>query len=218
MRVLVADDHVLVRQGFVSFLGSSEASWELDEAVDLYEASEKLTDNKTDILSIDLHMPGMAGISSLESLREQHPDLKIVVMTATEDRQLILACLRIGVNGYIPKSLPSDELLRAVRTIAEGGIYVPTALMRKEAIADPVETRQLPDGVASTLTPRQREVMDLLAQGLSTKMIARRLSLGVGTVKVHLAALYRSLNVHTRTEAVIRSASLPLTEDGPSTA
>lgn len=211
MRVVIADDHALLRESLVGFLRGAFPSWEFGQAGSLDEAKTRLTETATDLLIIDLEMPGMHGSDSLEPLRAENPDVKMAVLTATEDRTVILGCLAAGVHGYILKLDATDELLTAIRTIMDGGVYVPAALsrvIRSAGAPVPALARARAPVAVPTLTARQQDVMTLLAEGLSTKMIARRLSLGVGTVKVHLAALYRALDVHTRMEAVVKAGAL----------
>ena len=211
MRVVIADDHALLREGLVGFLHGAFPDWEFFQAGRLDEASQAVSDNAADLLIIDLEMPGMNGCESLEPLRRVHPELKVAVLTATEDRTTILDCLAAGVHGYILKLDATDELLTALRTILDGGVYAPAALSKMSRSAVPGAAsamRARHETTMPTLTARQMDVMTLLAEGLSTKMIARRLSLGVGTVKVHLAALYRALDVHTRMEAVVKAGSM----------
>lgn len=207
MLIMIADDHALVREGLTGFIAAAHEDWTILQAASFDELSALLDTNPVEILSVDLQMPGMAGVASLTRLRAAHPAIKIVVLTATDERRVILDCLSAGVNGYVLKSGSTAELLVALDTVVAGGIYVPAMLSRVTQAATTTLTPPL-GAQAATLTPRQHDVMVLLAQGLSTKMIARRLSLGVGTVKVHLAALYRALNVHTRTEAVVKSGTL----------
>ncbi len=207
LRILIADDHALLREGFIGLLKVVNNDWEFEQAESFQDVCERLDSADFDVLVIDLQMPGMNGVESLNKLRADQPTLKIAVLTGTETRSVILECLAAGVHGYIPKSLATAELLTAVNTIVSGGVYVPAALSRLAPVPDgpaPAPAAQ----PLSTLTARQHDVMMLLAQGMSTKMIARHLSLGVGTVKVHLAALYRTLDVHTRMEAVIKSGAL----------
>lgn len=208
MRVVMADDHALLREGLVGFLRSAFAGWEIHQASSLDEAVRVVAEHQAELLILDLSMPGMDGCSSLEALRHSNPDLKLAVLTTTDDRHVILECLAAGVHGYILKVDAPDELLTALRTILDGGVYAPAALSRvpRPSAAAPVRARS--DAPMPVLTARQMDVMALLAEGLSTKMIARRLSLGVGTVKVHLAALYRALDVHTRMEAMVKAGAL----------
>jgi DNA-binding NarL/FixJ family response regulator len=211
MRVVIADDHAIMRGVLIDFLRDAFPHWDFDQAADLEEAKQKIANAATDLMMIDLGMPGMDGFRSLPDLRAANPDMKLAVLSGIEDRRVILDCLGAGVHGYIRKADASREILMAIETIMGGGLYAPPALSCiKPATtikAPPPEPPRIKTG-APLLTPRQREVMGLLANGLSTQMIARQMGLGPGTVKVHLAGLYRALGVRTRMEAVLKAGTL----------
>eukprot|EP01037_Dinobryon_pediforme_P012530 gene12530-12619_t len=222
MKLLVADDHALLRQGLLVSLGDAHPDWQFAEAAGLDQALEILSGNTIDMAIIDLNMPGMEGGASLQALREGYPDVRIAVLTATEDRATILECLAAGAHGYILKSDAVEQLVFAIETVLRGQVYVPPALARVvqgaqrtnplPAAATPVpepEIAQPPARIAG-FTPRQADVLKLLAEGRSTKDIARRLALGVGTVKVHLAGVYRVLGARNRMEAVVKAGKVRL--------
>ena len=208
MRVIIADDHALVREGLVTFFQAAEPGWNIQQAASL-DAMTELLEQRTDLVIADLNMPGMHGSDTFAAFREANPDVKVAVLTGNEDRTMILECLSAGVHGYILKADETNELLSAIRTIISGGIYVPARLSHLVAKQAAMPQRA---GASPGLTKRQREVMDLLAKGMSTKSIARQLTLGVGTVKVHLAALYRTLDVHSRMEAIVKVQHLTARE------
>ena len=158
-------------------------------------------------------MPGMAGAESLRALRETYPATKIAVITGQDDRGTILECLSAGVHGYILKASPVEEVMQAIDAILAGRVYVTPALARfgalhpgsqsdAKAIQYPVPGPQSPVQ-APRLTKRQAEVLRLVGQGQPTKQIARALDLGIGTVKIHLAAVFRELHAKNRTEAAL---------------
>jgi DNA-binding NarL/FixJ family response regulator len=226
MRILIADDHALVRQGLRQLLADDElglpnASGDPSflEADGFDAALEVLATRGADLLLIDLSMPGMAGASSLRALREAHPNTKIVVITGWEDRATMLDCLGAGVHGYVPKSFATDQIVKAIEVILDGGVYVPSEIANlngMEALngsgAKDKPAGSLPPMVPglARFTKRQLDVLQLLGQGRSTKEIARALELSEGTVKVHLAAIYRGLNARNRTEAVALASKLQL--------
>lgn len=208
MRVLIADDHALLRAGVVEFLSGVNPDWSFLQANSLDEVMEHLAETTVDLLILDLKMPGMKGVASVQTLRNSHPALNIAVLTGSEDRATILECLSAGVHGYILKSAAAEQLLQAVSTILAGGVYVPPALTRVTQPTEeaPVSLPAAPwSGPPVALTGRQLDVLRLLAEGQSTKEIARMLGLGVGTVKVHLAGVYRALGAHSRMEAVVKA-------------
>jgi two-component system, NarL family, nitrate/nitrite response regulator NarL len=224
MNILIADDHALVRQGLRQLLADDElglpnASGHLTflEADGFDAALEVLATRGADLLLIDLSMPGMAGRDSLRALREAHPSTKLVVITGWEDRTTMLDCLGAGVHGYVPKSFATDQIVKAIEVILGGGVYVPSEIANlagAEAVNGcgkdkPIGATPMVPGVAR-FTKRQLDVLQLLGQGRSTKEIARALELSEGTVKVHLAAIYRGLNARNRTEAVALASKLQL--------
>lgn len=248
MFVLIADDHALVRHGLTGLMRDAHPDWKLAEAASLDETLDNLAVGSADLLLIDLKMPGMDAGTSLAALRDAYPDMRIAVLTGTDDRDVILECLAAGVHGYILKSDAAEQLLSAIDMILGGHVYVPAALTRivrsaappaqpaerrvAEAARAPSPSRpdvsnvqslanvpslasvQPPQSVQSipgqSVTPRQLDVLKLLAEGRSTKDIARQLNLGVGTVKVHLAGVYRALGARNRMEAVVRAGKFKL--------
>ena len=210
MRFLVADDHALVRQGMAGLLRDAHPDWVFEEAATLDDALEILARGPVDILVLDLNMPGMDRSASILALREVYPDMRIAIQTATEDRAVILECLSAGAHGYMLKSDAVSQLVFAIDQILGGHIYVPAALARIApnggASLRLAQMPAQPQARPSGFTPRQFEVLQLLAEGRSTKDIARRLDLGVGTVKVHLAGVYRVLGARNRMEAVVKAS------------
>jgi DNA-binding NarL/FixJ family response regulator len=223
MKVLIADDHALVRQALRQLLGDDELGLaKNDRALSFTEADgfdaalEGLAANGADLMLIDLSMPGMAGAASLRALREAHPQTKIVVVTGWEDRATILECLAAGVHGYVLKSFAPDQIVHAIEIILAGGVYVPPEIANvRTAEAAHSNGSGKPGALAAPAVPantrftkRQLDVLQLLGEGRSTKEIARALDLSEGTVKVHLAAIYRCLNARTPTEAVALAGKL----------
>ena len=213
LRVIIADDHTLIRQGIIGLLAGIFPHWAFLQAGDLPTTEQHLADASVQLLIIDLSMPGMNGSTTLRDLREKHPRLKVAVLTGKDDRTTILSCLNAGVHGYILKIDALEQLLIAVRTILAGGVYVPATLSQvihaagvESLIESQVEPNFTPVS-ALGLTARQQEVLDLLTEGRSTKDIARNLSLGIGTVKVHLSGIYRALGARNRTDAVARAGA-----------
>ena len=207
MRVLIADDHALLRRGLIELLRGVYPDWDFVQASTLDEATTQLDEIEVNLLILDLKMPGMAGVSTVQMLRAKYPNLNLTVLTGSDDRSMILQCLSAGVHGYILKSAASEQLVHAVETIIAGGVYVPPLLSRvahEDEIAPMVrDTAPITPNVP--MTGRQLEVLRLLAEGRCTKDIARVLGLGVGTVKVHLAGVYRALGAHSRMEAVVKA-------------
>lgn len=204
MKAILADDHALFRDGFALLLKQLEPQATVLEAASLDEALLQAERNPdTDLLLLDLSMPGMDGVDSVQGLLNRFPDIPVVILSATESRPLVEALLEIGVAGFIPKSSSSQIMFSALRLVLSGGVYIPPQLLGSGF--------ELPDGsLLSRLTERQREVLRLLADGKTNKQICRELDLSEGTVKAHLNAVYRMLGVANRTEAALLARRLNL--------
>ncbi|MDW9641424.1 response regulator [Sinorhizobium meliloti] len=218
---LIADDDEFFRIALGFILKSKLRFTEIIETGSLDEAIERLSEREDVSLALfDLAMPGMQSVASLAAVRDVHPDLKVAVVSASSRRSDILSALTAGINGYVPKGLGATDLAEAVRAILNGSVYVPPSIAGRASPSE-AETPALGGGVQNEryrtiefLTPRQREVLQLLVQGFSNKEIARKLKLGEGTVKIHMAALFRSLRVRNRQEAAAAGARLlPMTEN-----
>lgn len=207
IRALIADDHELFRSGLKQLLIDALGAEEVREAETLDQAIEILTNEGAgDLVLVDLRMPGMSGAEALAALRDGFPNAKIAVVSAWEERTEILAALSAGVHGYIPKSLSSSEIAAAIQSVVDGRIYVPSAIGRREP-GEPITSSPAPFNGESKLTLRQKEVLNELLKGQASKEIARTLDIAEGTVKIHLAAIYRALGVRTRAEAIAKLKS-----------
>ncbi len=207
MKILVADDHPMVRDALARTLRLLDADVEVIEAADHAAIERVLVAEQPDMALIDLNMPGMNGVASLERLREKHPSLLMVVASGEEDPATIRAVMGTGVAGFLPKSEPPDVLLQALRLVLSGGTYLPA-----RALGDFRAGQLVPSAaVASGLTPRQLDVLRSLMRGQPNKLIARELGLTEGTVKIHIAAILRVLHVRNRTEAVVCARELGIT-------
>jgi DNA-binding NarL/FixJ family response regulator len=213
---LVADDDEFFRMAIRSILLDRLDVAEVVEVGSLDEALERLGERADITIALfDLAMPGMHGPANIGAVRETFPDILVAVVSASRRRQDILISLDAGAHGYVPKGIGIDELTHALRAILDGTIYVPPLLaqMSSNGPDDPgsqfsgIDRRAAPD-VLARLTPRQRDVLELLVKGQSNKEIARELDLGEGTVKIHLAALFRNLGVRNRATAAVAGAQL----------
>ena len=204
IRALIADDHELFRSGMKQLLVDVLHAEDVREAESMDRALEILTaEGAGDLVLVDWRMPGMSGAESLAALRDGFPEAKVAVISAWEERSDILAALGAGVHGYIPKSLSSTQIATALQGILEGRIFVPPAMGKREGA--PGEG----SGGAfkldqDKLTLRQRDVLQELLKGQASKEIARTLDIAEGTVKIHVAAIYRALGVRTRAEAIAK--------------
>jgi DNA-binding NarL/FixJ family response regulator len=213
--VLIADDDEFFRLALKSILVGTLGFSQVIETGSLDEALERMGENAGISLALfDLSMPGMESAASLGAVRECFPATRVAVVSGSQRRRDILLALEAGVHGYVHKGVGAPELARALRTIMDGHIHVPASLADIPPI--PEESRSgmfAPAGSsdassAVSLTPRQREVLQLLVQGKSNKEIARTLTLGEGTVKIHLASLFRNLGVSNRSAAAVAGLHL----------
>ena len=205
--ILIADDHALIRSGVRGFLAGLSEQNRVEAASSLEEVLALLRAQTVDLLLIDLDMPGMHGVASLNTLRESFPALRIAVLSGTDDRHTIVQALGAGVNGYIPKAVLPEELAFAIESILAGRIYLPPSMTTpSQGVPAPAP----PPPATPELTARQDKVLALLTRGLSNKEIARDLNMAEGTVKIHVAGIFRRLDVQNRTEAALRARGLGL--------
>lgn len=200
LRVLVADDHEMVRIAMRVALAGLSPQIDWRDAADGKRVSELLeSDPDIDVALIDFNMPGAAGTGWIAQLRRQFPTVPLIVMSAVEDPQVIRELIDLGVAGFIPKSDQAEVIAQAVRLVLAGGTYAPLRLLSAGPAAQAAHAGTAPAG----LTPRQLDVLHALARGLPNKLIARELGLSEGTVKAHLLAVFRVLRARNRTEAVV---------------
>jgi DNA-binding NarL/FixJ family response regulator len=209
MKAILADDHALFRDGFVLLLQQHEPDMQCRVADTFDDALACLQgDPDVDLLMLDLNMPGMLGARSVQAVQEAHPGLPVVILSGEERASQMEALLAAGASGYIPKSSSAPVMISAIRLVLAGGVYVPPQMMTGARSTPRV---QLPD-TAMHLTGRQLDVLRLLAQGRSNKLICRELDISEGTLKTHINAIYRVLNVINRTEAALEAKRLGLVD------
>ncbi len=199
--IIIADDHPLVRGALRQALTSALGVTAIREAGDLASLSKALaSDEPVDLVLLDLAIPGVSGFSGLLYLRSQHPEIPVVVVSASEDRAVMRRCIEVGAAGFIPKSTDMAEMRQAIRMVLDGEIWTPpdldTVLPPDAVVADMM--RRL-----SNLTPQQLRVLMMLSQGLLNKQIAFELKVSEATVKAHVSAILQKLGVDSRTQAVI---------------
>lgn len=207
---LIADDDEFFRLALKAILTGQLGFTDVIETGSLDAALEQLAERPTIALALfDLAMPGMESAASLGAVRECFPAIRVAVVSGSERRRDILLALEAGVHGYVPKSIGAPDMARAIRTIMEGTIFVPPRLA-EPSTAEERSTPSAPEGSGrpASLTPRQYEVLQYLVQGKSNKEIARALQLGEGTVKIHLASLFRNLGVSNRSAAAVAGLRL----------
>ncbi len=176
--------------------------------------------HELDLILLDLALPDANGVSIIAKLQSLAPTVPVVVLSATEDPVTVQQALEAGAAGYIPKSCSSYETISALRLVLEGEIYVPPALLESLDVLEApaaADSDEPEPGNAAGLSPRQLEVLHLMARGSPNKVIARQLDLAEGTVKLHVASILRALKVNNRTEAVIEAGRRGLLPDADET-
>jgi two-component system nitrate/nitrite response regulator NarL len=203
MRVLIIDDHALFRVGLKGLLEQRNIEV-VGVAADGNEGIELAKTSNPDIILLDLRMPGMGGLEVLKKIREDSQTSPVVMLTTSNDEADLITSLRSGAQGYLLKDMEPDELVGALRDIEKGKSVVAQDLT--DALARMVQgdtNIEDEEGPFSTLTPREHEILCLLADGQSNKLIARNLGISDGTVKLHVKAILRKLGIHSRVEAAV---------------
>lgn len=209
MKVLLIDDHPLILSALQSVIGGLVDDLTMVSAASAEAARELLArDPEIDLVLLDLHLGDADGFDLLGEFRAAHPALPVVVLSASDRHADVMRALDLGAMGFVPKRASTTMLADALRRVLAGEIYMPPQTLR--SVAPPAATAQAPVDASAlrSLTPRQREVMTLLMEGKSNKLIARALGLSVETVKDHVASLLRTLDVSTRTQAVLAIGQL----------
>ncbi len=205
MRLLLCDDHVMFREGLELILGQLDPDVDLIGVGEAEAALQRLAeDDDFDLVLLDIELPGLDGFQALAELRRRHPTVPVVLLSASERPEHVRAALEAGAAGFIPKSTRGSVLLSALRLVLSGGVYVPPLMV--DAPASGAEAAS----PAPELSPRQAEVLRLLARGLTNKEISRVLGIAPGTVKSHVVRIYEALDVTNRTEAAMRMRELGL--------
>ena len=194
IRVLLIDDHALVRAGIRALIGQLEEVEVAGEAAGGREALRLIEELQPDIVLLDIAAPGMSGLEVLTESAKRFPQVRVIVLTVHEAAEYALGALRAGAAGYLPKSAASNELKEAIETVARGETYVSSDIARKTVLEHARESQD--ERSLENLTPRQREILTLIAEGNSTREIARRLKISVKTVESHRAQLMERLNIH----------------------
>jgi DNA-binding NarL/FixJ family response regulator len=208
-RLLIADDHPLFREALQGALATHFDELSIVEADSLESTLEALhAEDDIDLLLLDLHMPGSGDLYGLIRIREDFPLLPVAIISGTEDAQVIGRCMGFGALGFIPKSTPSQQIAAAIAAILDGDEWVPEAVRSQLQTLSQADM-ELADKVA-TLTPQQYRVLFHVHEGLLNKQIAYQLGITEATVKAHMTAIFRKLDVYSRTQAVLLAERLQL--------
>ncbi len=204
IRVLLADDHAVVRAGIRQFLETAGDILVEAEAGDGAEATQLIEQNPPDVAVLDIQMPKMTGIEVTRWIRAHHPRLGVLILTAYDDEPYALSVLQAGANGYVLKTATPEEIIQAVRDVHAGKSVV-DAVIAQKLVARISQPRTAP---VEVLSEREMEVLGLVAKGLTNKLIAVQLNISDRTVQGHLAHIFGKLQAASRTEAVMRAVAL----------
>lgn len=204
IRVLLVDDHTLFRSGIKSLLQRNSDFEVVGEAGDGLEGIKRARSLKPDVALIDLHMPGVSGLEAVKAIAEEMPDVRVLMLTVSEDAQDLIDALRAGASGYLLKNIETDTLIDAIRRAAKGESIVSQQMtakliqgVRKQSSTDPAVMER------DKFSPRERDIMSSLALGESNKEIARKLDLAESTVKIHVQNIFKKLNMSSRVQVAL---------------
>jgi DNA-binding NarL/FixJ family response regulator len=201
MRILLADDHDLVRDSLALLLQGLDPAVEVVHAANLPEALKRAAEPPFDLVLLDINMPGMNRLAGVEQMRKALPEVPIVVVSGQITPDTVMDALKAGAAGFIPKTMAGKAMLNAIRLVLSGERYIPRLVLEGAGAAEGAMPT-VGEGGTAALSRREREVLALLAAGLSNKEIARRLQVETVTVAVHLSSVYRKLGAANRTQAV----------------
>lgn len=209
LKFLIADDHPLFRDALKGALAGNYPDTQIVESDSLQTTLQALDDNSDiDLVLLDLHMPGCENFYGLIRVSEDYPKVPVAVVSATDNVQVIAQVMSFGAKGFMPKSTPSADMAEAIKSILQGQIWLPEGLKAQiEQVSE--EDVSVAQKIAE-LTPKQFQVLRLLQHGLLNKQIAYDLNVTEATVKAHISAIFRKLEVNTRTQAVLLIEKLQL--------
>jgi len=204
IRILIAEDHAVVREGTRELLDREEDLEVVAEAGDGEEAVRLATSQRPDVVLMDIAMPKLDGIEATKRIKAINPAIAVLVLTAYDDDQYVFALLEAGAAGYLLKDVHTDELIKAIRAVYAGESVLHPAIARKviNRFARPTDKRR-EESTLDQLTERELEVLKLAAKGMTNRQIANKLTLSIHTVQAHLSNIFSKLGVGSRTEAVL---------------
>ncbi|AOE65219.1 response regulator transcription factor [Pseudomonas corrugata] len=211
-KILIADDHPLFREAIHNVISDGFPGSEVMETADLDSALALTTEHDDlDLILLDLNMPGMHGLNGLINLRNEAPTIPVVIVSAEQDKQIVLQAITYGAVGFITKSSPRSQMTDAIEQILNGNVYLPPDIIRTQK--NPVgrrlnETPAFPPELLQALTRKQLLVLERMTKGESNKQIAYTLDIAETTVKAHVSAILRKLNVHNRVQAILSAGDI----------
>jgi DNA-binding NarL/FixJ family response regulator len=203
--VIVVEDDKGLREQLLQILESASDIKCLGAFISGEEALPKILDKKPDVVLMDIRLPGMSGIQCVAEIKKMIPDMQIIMVTIYEDSERIFRALKAGANGYLVKSSPPEQLIQAIRDAYTGGAPMSSHIARKVVQHFHLLGPSIQEG--GNLSPREREVLDLLASGFIYKEIGSKLNIGVETVRTHVKNICQKMHVRSRVEAVAKHRS-----------
>lgn len=205
LTVLIVDDHPLFRKGMRALLESMPDIEVIGEAISGKEAVEMATAHQPDVVLMDLQMPKGSGLAAIREIGKTSPNIRILVVTLFEDDESVFAALRAGARGYILKDADEEEMMRAIRAVGEGEAIFSPAIATRLMDYFAASRSLIPQEVFPELTEREREILTLIARGMTNANIAAELTISLKTVRNHVSNIYSKLQVADRTQAAIRA-------------
>jgi two-component system response regulator NreC len=201
IKILMVDDHAIMRDGIRALLGLHDDIEVVGEASDGREAVEKAQELRPDVVIMDIAMPGMDGLEATRRIRKKHTGMKVLVLTQHDNKEYILSVIKAGASGYVPKRALGSELVSAIRAVQQGGSFLyPSAATA--IIEDYLQQARAEGDSYDQLTAREREILKLIAEGHTSRQIADMLFLSLKTVQGHRLKIMEKLNLHNRTELI----------------
>lgn len=203
IKIVVADDHKLIRDGITTLLRMDEQFEVIGEANDGVELIKLLDSSLPDVVLVDITMPNMNGIEAVARLKKINPNLRFIILTMHEEGDYVMKSIQSGAHGYLLKNSDFEELQKAIRTVAAGGKYFNSVI--SNLMIENLSSTTEPKGEKPDLTPREIEVLKEVAEGLSTKMIADKLSISSRTVETHRVNMMKKMVAHNTAELIKKS-------------
>jgi two-component system nitrate/nitrite response regulator NarL len=201
--IITIDDHPLFRKGLADLIEMDDSLVLIGEAASGEEGLSLAVQLEPDLVLLDINMKGMGGLETLRALKAADLDSRVMMLTVSDNEEDVLAAIRAGADGYLLKDMEPEDTLESIRAAASGKLVVSERLTELLAAALRSEANTPQDSEEAALTQREHEILDLIAEGLSNKLIARALDISPGTVKVHVKNVLRKLNLNSRVEAAV---------------
>ena len=212
IKVLIVDDHAILREGIRALLSLYSDIEVVGEASDGFEAINKTHQLSPDIVLMDIAMPGMDGMEATRQIKTRWPQIKVLVLTMHRSDEYFFEMLKVGASGYILKGAETSDLIRAVRVVGRGEVFLyPT--MAQKLVKDYLNFTQWGDGLGSSLSPREKEILRLMSEGYSTKEIAEKLVISPSTIHSHRSNLMTKLGLNSRHELIQYARQRGLIQD-----